>query len=277
MVILSDGGFMKIYICVDFEGLPGINSWAETNKELQKPDYDLFADIANSQVVAACKGAIDGGATEVWVKDSHWTGLNLDPRRMPDKVKLIRNWTGDPLNMMQCLDESFDGVVFIGMHAENECGGNTLSHTLSHIRVQYIKIDGKVVSEFDINKRTADCFGVPTIFISGDEELVSRYPDILSVANNKGVGDATIMLNSVEYLNNEVKNKVKNAVKSLKKIKKQADFGGRVEMEIKYKIHQMAYKHSFFPGASKINDTTLSFVFDSYYELLRALLYITSD
>ena len=57
------------------------------------------------------------GATQIVVKDGHGDASNIDPLQMPDYVKLIRGKSGHPYNMMWGIDESFDGVLYIGYHA----------------------------------------------------------------------------------------------------------------------------------------------------------------
>ncbi len=62
---------MKIYITADIEGITGAAHWDETDKK--NADYGEFREQMTAEVAAACEGALNAGAAEVWVKDAHWT------------------------------------------------------------------------------------------------------------------------------------------------------------------------------------------------------------
>jgi hypothetical protein len=53
----------------------GTTHWDETDKT--HADYAEFREQMTAEVAAACEGALDAGATEIVVKDGHWTGRNL--------------------------------------------------------------------------------------------------------------------------------------------------------------------------------------------------------
>ena len=67
---------MKVYISVDIEGTAGIASWSATN--LGDPEHRAAAQEMTLEAVAACQGALDAGATELYVKDAHDSGRNMD-------------------------------------------------------------------------------------------------------------------------------------------------------------------------------------------------------
>ena len=57
---------MKVYISADIEGTAGIASWSATN--LGDPEHRAAAQEMTLEAVAACQGALDAGATELYVK-----------------------------------------------------------------------------------------------------------------------------------------------------------------------------------------------------------------
>ena len=56
---------MKVYLSADIEGITGTTHWDETEKK--EADYTEFREQLSAEVVAACEGALEGGATEFWV------------------------------------------------------------------------------------------------------------------------------------------------------------------------------------------------------------------
>ena len=89
---------------------------------------------------------------------------------MPEYVTLIRGKSGHPYNMMFGLDETFDGVFFLGYHAAAGNPEFAISHT-STGNSQYIRLNGRYMSEFMLNTYTASSIGIPVLFLSGDEAV----------------------------------------------------------------------------------------------------------
>jgi D-amino peptidase len=67
-----------------------------------------------------------------------------------------------------------------------------LSHTYSSQTIEYYKINGVPYGEFGCRAALAGSFGVPTIFISGDDKAVAEaralVPNIVGVATKIGLG-----------------------------------------------------------------------------------------
>ena len=105
---------MKVFISADIEGTAFTTYWNET--ELKDSLYSRAAREMTMEVRAAIDGAIAAGADEILVNDAHDWGINIDPNEMPECVELIRGWRGDPLSMVDGIDETFDAVFFVGYH-----------------------------------------------------------------------------------------------------------------------------------------------------------------
>ena len=97
---------MKVYISADMEGVTGVTHWDDVDHS--KSVYSRFQKQMSLEVSSACKGALDAGANEIWIKDAHDTGRNILAEILPKGMKLIRGWSGHPYSMVQELDDSFD-------------------------------------------------------------------------------------------------------------------------------------------------------------------------
>ena len=212
---------MKVFISADIEGVNSINTWQET--EANEAVYQAFRKQMTMEVYHACMGALAAGAKEVFVKDAHDTALNLDINMLPKEVILHRGWQGCPASMMAGLDNSFSAVIFIGYHSAAGTAGNTLSHTMN-TRLNYIKINGELASEFTINSLYASYLGVPVAFLSGDEALTKEVlkvnPNIKVVATKTGVHGATVSKHP-SVTNKEIEETVKLALQEDLKTKLQ--------------------------------------------------------
>ncbi len=265
---------MKVYISADIEGITGVTSWSETDKD--SSHYPIFVRQMEKEVVAACKGALNAGAKEIWVKDAHDSGRNIDPGVLPMETKLIRGWSGHPFLMIQELDDSFDALIFIGYHS---CGGssdNPLSHAMNSKVLNYIKINGMDASEFLIHAYAAATKGVPVVFVSGDKGLCDEINgvngNISTLTVKEGVGNSTISMHN-DLAVKLTEEKVEEILKSDLKLCK-IEVPDSFEVEISYSNHIKAYKASFYPGMEQINDTKVIFKTKDYFEVLRMMAFV---
>lgn len=265
---------MKIYISADIEGITGVTTWSETEKD--HDDHLIFARQMENEVMAACKGALNAGAKEIWVKDAHDSGRNIDPASLPSNTKLIRGWSGHPFSMVQELDKSFDALIFIGYHSYSGSNGNPLSHTMNSSNVNYIKINGKYASEFLIHAYAAASVNVPVVFVSGDKGLCDEINEvnnnISTLAVKEGIGASTVSIHSdlaVQLTEKKVEETLKGGM-DLCKIKLPDSF----EVEISYSKHIKSYKASFYPGMEQTSPTTVLFKTNDYFEVLRMISFV---
>lgn len=264
---------MKIFISADIEGIATTTRWEETDPKNQ--EYKKHAEQMTKEVIAACEGAIEAGVTEIVVRDAHGYGNNIDIEMLPENVKLIRGWSGNPYLMVEGINNSFDAVVFIGYHSASSKAGNPLSHTES-LRSQYVKLNGELASEFMLFSYAALLENVPTVFLSGDkmlcEEAKNLHPNIITCPVKEGIGASTLNFNPKQVLIS-IKNGVKKALEQDLN-NAFAQLPKEYELEICYKNHVDALKFSYFPGVKKINDNTLIYKTTDYFELLRTFTFI---
>lgn len=168
---------LKVYISVDGEGIGGISTWSKQASP-EGADYEQFRRLMTLEVNAAISGAYDAGATEILVSDSHWDGQNLDPELLDRRVRVVRGWPR-PLGMMQGIDETFGAVVFVGYHASEGQMNATLSHTEDDEKIFGVKLNGIPVPEAGLNAAIAGDFGVPVVFVSGDQATVDEARRLL--------------------------------------------------------------------------------------------------
>ncbi len=158
----------KIYISADMEGLAGV----VTAEQLGPTgfEYGIFREVMTREVLAAIEGARAAGAGEIVVSDSHGNGQNLLLDMLPEDVRVVRSWPR-PLMMMEGIDASFDGAIFIGYHAGTTNPEGVRAHTMSSANLADIRINGRSHPEAGINAAIAGHFGVPVIMLTGDDAI----------------------------------------------------------------------------------------------------------
>jgi len=167
---------MKIFISADMEGVAGV----VTGEQLGPAgfEYQRFREFMTQEVLAACEGAFAAGATEIVVADAHGNGQNLLIEKLPKSVTVVRAWPR-PLMMMQGLDETFDGAIFLGYHTGTTNMRGVRAHTISSARLTDVQLNGRSVPEAGINAAIAGHFGVPVIMVSGDDAAVAETQALL--------------------------------------------------------------------------------------------------
>jgi len=264
---------MKVYISADIEGTTGIAHWDETNKA--KADYAEFQKQMTAEVMAACEGAINGGAKEIVVKDAHDTARNLIHAKLPEAVRLIREWSGHPYSMMHGLDSTFNAVMMTGYHSRVGADSNPLAHTYTG-SVAYLKINDRFASEFLMNAYTAGHAGVPVVMVTGDQGLCDEVKEInrniITVPVNEGTGGAVTSIHP-----NLAIRRIEDAAQvalegDLSKCR--IELPAKFTVEMGYKDYIRAYRASFYPGVEQIGTQAIRFECDDYFDVLRTLMFV---
>lgn len=266
---------MKIYISADIEGVTGATHDDETDKK--HADFQEFREQMTAEVAAACEGALQAGATGIWVKDAHWTGRNLLAARLPRQVRLIREWSNHPFGMMQELDATFQAALLIGYHSR--AGSNTLpmAHTLSG-PLAHVKINERYASEFLLAAYTAGLVGVPVAFVSGDSgvcaEAQAFLPALTALPVMQGVGGSTISIHphlAVEQIRAGVEAALRGDLSRCR-----VPLPERFALEVRYKSHAKAFAAGFYPGARMPDTHTVCLEVTDYFDVLRFLMFGTA-
>ena len=180
---------MKILIAVDMEGITGVTNWEQVTPG--QAEYARFRKLMTQDVNAAIRGAIDAGADDVIVADGHWNGSNILIEELDPRARL-NSGSPSPFSMMQGIDETVDGVFFVGYHARNGTPNAILDHTWSSKTVSNIWLNDILTGEFGLNGAVAGHFGVPVIMATGDQtacaQIVEQLGDMETAVVKQAMG-----------------------------------------------------------------------------------------
>lgn len=170
----------RVLIIYDMEGVSGIDREELTN--FGNPEYAQGRRFLTSDVNAAVRGLVAGGAGAIWVQDGHGSGNSDEPDVLVDQMDPharfdFRTWDYDPYSTG--LDGSLDAIVCIAMHARAGRQG-FLAHT--YTLEPLFRVNGVELTETQIIALSAARWGVPVIMASGDdvlgEQLRTELPDL---------------------------------------------------------------------------------------------------
>ncbi len=262
---------MKIFISADMEGVAGVTTWESTRYGGQ--GYEEACRLMTREVAAACE-AVTGSGGQAVVKDGHEDAVNIDIEALPEGTRLIRGWMTSPEGMMGGLDETFDGVIYIGYHSPAGMNTSPLTHTVEYSWFNWVKLNGRLASEFSLNAVYADSLGVPSLFISGDSGICRHagelYKDIATVSTKECTGNATCSIHPDEAVK-MIKEGVKKAVS---RIKKPAPRDGRMLLEMNFKDHQKAKAASYYPGAVLSDCNTVTYTAENVKDFMIAKMFM---
>src|SRR5688500_8008067 len=179
---------MKIVIAVDMEGITGVTTWDQVTPG--HAEYSRFRKLMTQDENAAIRGAAEAGADEIIVADGHWNGSNILIEELDPRARL-NTGSPSPFSMMQGIDESVDGVMFIGYHARNGSPNAVLDHTWSASTVANVWLNDILTGEYGLNAAVAGHFGVPVIMVSGDQTACAQVTELLGDVEAAIVKQAT--------------------------------------------------------------------------------------
>ncbi len=263
---------LKVFISVDMEGIGGVSTW-EIQAGAEGRDYDTFRRLMTLEVNAAIAGAFDAGATEVLVGDSHGDAQNLDLQLLDRRVRVIRAWPR-PLLMMQGIDETFGAAVFVGYHASEGQADAVLAHTMSSSNVFEIKMNGTPVPEAGFNAAIAGEFGVPVVFVSGDQTICEQARQLFGPIETAAVKEATGFFSAKMMHPEEAQRLIREGVKrAVERRDEMKPFkpSHPVKLEITFKSAVMAELVGALPGVERPRGNAIVFTARDALEASRFL------
>ncbi len=258
---------MKVYISVDMEGISGIVSPQQT--ALSGRDYEKAREYMTQDVNFAIEGALEGGAEEIWIKDSHGQMDNILPHRLHEEAILVSGRGSEPLFMMQGIDESFDCVFLIGYHAMGGTPYAVHDHTDSKI-VHECKVNGVKMGEIGLCAGIAGYYGVPVTLISSDRAGVEEAKNFLEPLEEVIVKEAysrtTAHLLPLKKAHERIKESAKKAVK----LKKEPFvLSSPLKLTMTFTETNMVDRVAILPKTERLDGYTVEIVAEDFIELFR--------
>lgn len=179
---------MKILIATDMEGITGVTKWDHVTRS--HAEYARFRKLMTQDVNAAIRGALEAGAEEIIVADGHGGGSNILIEELDARARL-NSGSPSPFSMMQGIDETVDGVFFVGYHARSGSPNAVLDHTSSSSTVANVWLNDILTGEYGLNAALAGHFGAPVIMASGDQTACRQIVELLGGVETAVVKQAT--------------------------------------------------------------------------------------
>lgn len=257
---------MRIYISVDMEGLAGVAHPHQVafGPGNDRTDYDRTRGLMAGETNAAIDGALDAGADDVVVNDSHWQMRNLRAEDLRDGARLI---IGDkPYSMTQGIggpgDGAFDAAAFIGYHAGAGHPSGVIAHTYSSATVLEIRANGVPHNETGLNAIRLGQHGVPVALVAGDDALAGEVQTLLPWAERvivkRGLGTNVTESMSPADAQREIRAGMGRAMARMGEMRTY-ELALPIAGEIDFRLPTMADYACVLPGTQRSGPRTVAF------------------
>jgi len=264
---------MKVFISADIEGVSGAAAWDQIARD--SAEYDAARRQMTAEVRAACEGALAAGATEILVRDAHGSARNIIHSELPREARLVRCWSGAPLMMMDGLERGFAAAMYVGYHSRAGSPESPMSHTMS-VTLSEFRVNGRPVSEFELNAWAAASLKVPSVYISGDKGACAQarrlLPHIGYTEILEGLGEATVHLHPAVALD-RIRAGAEAALKD-RAARALPKPPARPVVDLVFKEIKRAQRFCFYPGAERAGANSVRLRCRDCYDILRAVQFI---
>lgn len=262
---------MKVFISVDMEGVSGITHSSQAAPGRQ--DYEWARTMMTAEANAAVQGALDGGATEIVVADSHDGMRNIRLDMLHPAATLISG-SGRPLSMVHGLDESFAAALFIGYHTMPGVQDGIMAHAYISRALQNVYLNGRAVGEIGIFAALAGQFGVPVVLVSGDSATCAEACDWLEGVTVVAVKKAIHRFAAECLPQREAHRRIHDgAVQALQSVHTVQPLRPALPATVAVELTatQCADNAARIPGSRRVNSRTVEYTSASYFDCFQAL------
>ena len=266
---------VRIFISVDLEGIGGIGTGAMTSTSGK--DYATSRRLVTAEVNTVVDEifARDPRA-EILVNDSHGDHQNVLHTQLDPRVTYIQG-SIKPFGMVQGLDASFDGAIFLGYHAKAGDPDGFLAHTGTG-SVKGLWLNDIEVGEGGLNAAFAGAHGVPVILAAGDSAAAAELGALLNtetVTTKTAESPASARLIHPERVHELLRQGVRRSLERLDTDNYSPfDLGTPVRIRLRFTSTTHVDILQSIPGVSKVDGFTVAYTArdaDEAYRVIRLM------
>jgi D-amino peptidase len=269
---VSNGVELKVFISADMEGVSGVTHGEHVLRDGK--EHERARRLMTSEVNAAVEGALEAGAKEVVVNDSHGTMRNIIPEELHEEAELVTG-SPKPMFMMEGIDSSFNAAFFVGYHGMRGAYPSILEHTYSSRVVYDFFINDRVMGETGINAAIAGYYGVPVTLVTGDRKLCEEartfLRKVVTVIVKEAVGRTAARCISPIKARQLIKNGATKALEQADRVKP-FKIKPPINLKVAFINPGMAEIAELVPGSKRIDGRTLSYTSKDLVEVYKAFL-----
>jgi D-amino peptidase len=154
-------------------------------------------------------------------------------------------------------------VAFLGQHARANRSPAVMAHTYSSLGIQKMTLNGKEVGEIETRTALAGWYGVPVIFLSGDqaaaEDLKAIVPDAETAVVKEAMGYYACMSMSAPEAQALIEKKARESMAKIGKIRPYK-IDGPVNLDIEFTTRStLSPQTSYPPGVERVGPRAIRY------------------
>jgi D-amino peptidase len=158
------------------EGVSGVVSYEQS--EPGNAGYIFGQRMFMSDLMALLEGLNEGGAEEIVIYDEHYFGRNIDLDKLPANASAICGKSPYRVDWAGGLDDSFNGVIFLGFHSKFGTKGGLLNLSYE-LDIRDLRVNGVSVGEIGMEAAIAGDYGVPVLMVTSDSAGIAEAKGLL--------------------------------------------------------------------------------------------------
>ncbi len=165
---------MHVAVFADMEGSFGI--WRKRQCMRGTPEWQYGRECLTCDVNCVIKGAFDGGADKVTVKDTHDTGFNCIRKKLNPQA----GYNGGPYVKPTIFGSisHYDMVLYVAIHAASGTKDAFFPHTHFGEFLE-LRLNKKPVCEMELYGGCFGELGIPIGFVSGEDIAVEQAVGVM--------------------------------------------------------------------------------------------------
>ncbi len=263
---------LRIFISVDLEGIGGVGTDQMTSAGGK--DYATARKLMTDEVNAVLAAILRRGPAQVVVNDSHGDHQNVLHTELDPRATYVQG-SMKPHGMVETLDSTFDGAIFLGYHARAGTPDGFLAHTGSGL-VKGLWLNELEAGEGEMNAAFAGEQGVPVILVAGDQVFVRQFRETVpaeGVVTKTAVTPQSASMKHPDVVRQELSAAVDRALGSLSAAKPlRVTLPVRVRMRFADTTRPQIVEA--IPGVRRIDGWTVEFTSATMAEAYRLIRFL---
>ena len=264
---------MRVYISMDEEGISGIYKLGQVMPSHK--EFEWAQKMMANDINAAVEGAYRAGAEQVIVNDAHNAGNNLLIDQLDERVDLISGGIR-PLQMAQGAELGCDAALLIGYHRRKGAKG-VISHSYAYGTMVEMRLNGKLISEHDLIGMCIGAYGIPVVFLSGDnlviEDAKESIPGIYTVETKVAISNNAALCHHPKRNAKAITETVEKALRNYKKDGiKPMHIDGPIQLDVRYSAEVQAEMAMKAPNTVRLDENTVRYQGEDYLTVYNAFM-----
>lgn len=197
---------MNVYVSVDMEGIGGIV--VRDQCKIGTAEYSEARHLLTQEVNMLVEGLLEGGATNIIVRDAHSRGFNFIINDLHPDARYVIGAPNKP-NRFPKLDEEIDIGILMGYHAMSATAYAIQDHTMNTKTWERVWLNGKEIGEIWIDALLFAMYHVPVVMVTGDDkacrEARSFLPNATTYETKEGFGRQAALLKPPAVVRRDLK------------------------------------------------------------------------